>query len=233
MKSFLIMIKYIEDNTIKYCLVKIDTEEEYNHNIIKEAERILKCCIAAIKNAKDYLNNPIRIIRSILVTKEFYDHSLDIAEATKIFIYKDENIQEYVMRKSAEADLSILNYINDEYKVKIFVIEDERFKEKEKIKIIEDMTKKYLHTNQLESSIYNLKNNDNKIDYLFLKDLMKKDKNIGYVIYMKNMICIEELEEIVELLKEFINLYVMIQSNRTLYRIKIRSNQILFEKVRL
>ena len=62
---------------------------------------------------------------------------------------------------------------------------------------------------------------------------MKKDKNIGYVIYMKNMICIEELEEIVELLKEFINLYVMIQSNRTLYRIKIRSNQILFEKVRL
>ena len=39
--------------------------------------------------------------------------------------------------------------------------------------------------------------------------------------------------ELIELLKEFINLYVMIQSNRSLYRIKIRSNQILFEKVRL
>ena len=50
---------------------------------------------------------------------------------------------------------------------------------------------------------------------------------------MNIIICLEELEEIVELLKEFINLYVMIQSNRSLYRIKIRSNQILFEKVRL
>lgn len=232
MKSFLFYIKYVRYNEIEECILKIDSEE-YTKELKYEADRILKYIMAKLEIAKEYINNQIRILRCNLI-----ENSNDIIKfviATKIFIYKDCEINDYVMRRNAEPDLSIFNYLNDKLKTKIFIIGNQiEYNNKNNLDMLERLISRYVRCNSIDTSFFNLKTENGDIDYSTLQFTFdKNNKNKIYVILLENIIKIDDLEKISMMLRYITNLYVMIRNNNIFYRVSLSSNKIILNKVTL
>ena len=112
--------------------------------------------MAKLEIGKEYISNQIRILRCNLI-----ENSNDIIKfviATKIFIYKDCEINDYVMRRNAEPDLSIFNYLNDKLKTKIFIIGNQiEYNNKNNLDMLERLISRYVRCNSIDTSFFNLK----------------------------------------------------------------------------
>ena len=231
MKSFLFFIKYSKYNTMEYCIVKIDNDE-YTEELNKEAEKILKYTIAKIENSKDYLNNQIQIYKTRLI-KELKYNDNTLINATKTFIYKDYELNDYVIRKLPEPDISIFNYLFVA-KAKIFIIGNHSsYINKDNLDVLEKMISRYIRVNNIDTSFFNLKNNKGELDLDTLEFVMDKSNTMIQVIILEENISFKIIERVSSMKTTIPSLYALIRNGNNFYRITPSNNSINIIKARL